>query len=141
MSSKPAISCGAVVYKKDKDKTCILLVKQANNSVGWGIPKGHMERGESYAKTAIREVFEEAGVNIKVVARLPHVVLEKGTYKKVVIPYLAVQTCDSIPRCDHKMSEVVDVRWFDTNDLPQIYSYQKPIIDAALLILEGYLDG
>ena len=137
----PIISCGALVYRKNGDRTQVLLVKQAGNTVGWGIPKGHMESGENYVKTACREVLEETGVQIKVVTRLPHVMLEKGTYRKVVVPYLAIQTCDSIPRCDHKMSEVVDVGWFDLSSMPPIYAYQKPIFDAASLILGGYLGG
>jgi len=138
---KTVISCGAVVYKKDQGKTFILLVKQSGPIPGWGIPKGHMESGESYIRTAIREVKEETGADIKILTRLPHVILQKKNYKKIVIPYLAIQTKNSIPRCDHKMSEVIDVRWFDIELLPQIYSYQKPIIDAAMLMLGGYLDG
>lgn len=137
----PIISCGALVYRKNGGQTQVLLVKQAGNVSGWGIPKGHMEVGENYVKTACREVFEETGVQIKVVTRLPHVMLEKGTYRKVVIPYLAIQTCDSVPRCDHKMSEVVDVGWYDLLNLPPIYVYQKPIFDAASLILGGYVNG
>jgi len=137
---KTVISCGAVVYKKEHGKTFVLLVKQSGPVPGWGIPKGHMEPGETYLRTAIREVKEETGTDIKILTRLPHVVLEKKNYRKIVIPYLAVQTKNSIPRCDHKMSEVIDVKWFDIECLPQIYSYQKPIMDAAMLVLGGYLD-
>jgi len=141
MFIKPAISCGAVVYKKEQGKTFVLLVKQSGHTLGWGIPKGHMEPGETYSKTAIREVKEEAGIDIKILTRLPHATLTRKNYKKIVVPYLAIQIDDSVPRCDHKMSEVVDVKWFDAEFLPQIYPYQKPIIDAAMLILGGYVNG
>jgi len=138
-SIKPVISCGAVVYKKNNGKTYILLVKQANNSVGWGIPKGHKESGESYVQTAKREVKEETGLDIHILTRLPHVMIEKKSYRKVVIPYLAIQIDNSLPSCDHKMSEVVDVKWFDIDLLPIIHPYQKPIIDAAMLIIGGFV--
>lgn len=134
---KQIISCGAVVYKKDAIGTSILLIKQTGNSPNWGIPKGHMERNENYMATACREVKEETGVDINIVTRLPHVILAKNTYKKIVIPYLAIQACSSIPRCDNVASEVVDVQWFNINSLPPIYAYQHPIIDAACLILRG----
>lgn len=137
---KQIISCGAVVYKKDAIGTSILLIKQTGNSPNWGIPKGHMERNENYMATACREVKEETGVDIKIVTRLPHVILVKNTYKKIVIPYLAIQTCSSTPHCDNVASEVVDVQWFNINSLPPIYAYQRPIIDAACLILRGYAD-
>ena len=136
---KPVISCGAVVYKKDQDRTLVLLVKQAGNNPGWGIPKGHMESGENYVTTACREVKEETGIDIEVITRLPHVTLQKNSYKKIVVPYLAIQTCNRDPQCDDKASEVVDVKWFDIDDLPQIYVYQRPILDAAKLILGGYV--
>jgi len=139
--SKTAVSCGALVYKKDQGKTWILLVKQAGNNPGWGIPKGHMEPGESYTATALREVNEETGINIKILTRLPHVTIKRKNFTKTVVPYLAVQTCNSKPRCDHTASEVVDVQWFDMDSLPIIYDYQKPIIDAAMLILGGYING
>lgn len=135
----PVISCGALVYRNNAGKIQVLLVKQAGNHPGWGIPKGHMESGENYIKTACREVFEETGIQIKVITRLPHVTLQKGTYRKIVVPYLAIQTCNSQPRCDHNASEVIDVKWFDIDLLPQIYAYQKPIFDAAQIILGGYI--
>lgn len=139
--SNPAISCGAVVYKKDQDKTLVLLVQQSGSISGWGIPKGHMEPGETYIKTAIREVKEETGIDIKVLTRLPHVMIKRKNYKKIVVPYLAIQLKDVPPRCDHEMSEVVRAEWFDIDSLPEIYPYQKPILDAAKLILGGYVNG
>lgn len=139
--SKTVVSCGAVVYRSGPTGTEILLVKQADTGPSWGIPKGHMEPGETYINTAIREVKEETGITIRVITRLPHVILQKRRGKKIVIPYLAFQTCQEVPRCDDKMSEVVDVRWFNIDDLPSIYLYQQPIIDAAVLMLQGFIDA
>jgi len=139
MTPNTEISCGAVIYRNLLGKMQVLLVKQNSTHTGWGIPKGHMEPGESYVETAKREVKEETGVSIKILTRLPHVTFEKRTHTKVVIPYLAIQTCNATPTHVHQNSEVSEVKWFDINNLPVIYYYQKPIIDAALLILEGYV--
>jgi hypothetical protein len=67
--------------------------------------------------------------------------IKRKNYKKIVVPYLAIQLKDVPPRCDHEMSEVVRVEWFDIDSLPEIYLYQKPILDAAKLILGGYVSG
>ena len=57
-------SCGAVVFTKDTDGNIkFLLVKgRASNSIGF--PKGHVEKGESEAETAIREIYEETSLNV-----------------------------------------------------------------------------
>jgi ADP-ribose pyrophosphatase YjhB (NUDIX family) len=130
-------SCGTVVYKKQADQTHILLVKQFKNDTGWGIPKGRMEAGETYTETAVRETQEETGVDVQIITQLPHVTIIRKNYKKVVVPFLAIQLGDDEPVCDHKNSEVADVKWFDLHALPEIYNYQRPIIDAAFLLLKS----
>ena len=128
-------SCGAVVYRQKDAEHEILLVKQRSEDLGWGIPKGRMELGETYTETAVRETLEEAGIDIKIVMQLPHSYIEKKNYRKVIVPFLSVQTCDREPRADHKNSEVSQASWFNTKSLPQIYHHQRSIIDAALIVL------
>jgi|LauGreDrversion4_2_1035121.scaffolds.fasta_scaffold01188_26 bis(5'-nucleosidyl)-tetraphosphatase len=128
-------SCGAVVYRNTDKRPQVLLVKQAESDVSWGIPKGHMEPGETYVETAVRETKEEAGIDIKIITQLPHVFSNRRTYRKVVVPFLATQECDKEPSSTHVASEVADVRWFDVTNLPSIYVYQRPILNAALMLL------
>jgi 8-oxo-dGTP pyrophosphatase MutT (NUDIX family) len=54
-------SCGAVVYKIENANPVFLLVKSVKSGK-WGLPKGHMEKGETEKETAVREIFEETGV-------------------------------------------------------------------------------
>jgi ADP-ribose pyrophosphatase YjhB (NUDIX family) len=130
-------SCGAVVYKKGPNGSQILLIKQFAKDDAWGIPKGHMERGETYTETAIREVKEETGIDIKIITQLPHVSIIRKKSKKIVVPFLAIQTCVNEPRSDSsEASEVIAAQWFSIGSLPSIYHYQQPIIDAALILLE-----
>lgn len=54
-----AVSCGGVVIYKWK---ILLLYKNQNGKyMGWVLPKGTVEEGESYKQTALREVQEESG--------------------------------------------------------------------------------
>lgn len=48
------ISAGIIFIKDDSVFLC-----HATNTPYWGIPKGHIEPGETRAETAIRECFEE----------------------------------------------------------------------------------
>lgn len=55
-----ATSCGGVVIFRGK---ILLLYKNYKNKYeGWVLPKGTVEAGEEYKDTAMREVYEEAGV-------------------------------------------------------------------------------
>lgn len=55
-------SCGAVVYcQKDNDIKYLLVCERGGF---WVFPKGHMEDGESEHETALREIREEAGLDV-----------------------------------------------------------------------------
>ena len=59
-----AVSCGGVVIYKAK---VLLLYKNQNGKyMGWVMPKGTLENGETYKQTALREVKEETGVTAKI---------------------------------------------------------------------------
>src|SRR6056297_573724 len=54
-------SAGAVVFiKKEDDFYYLLLHYEAGH---WGLPRGHIEKGETLKDTAVREVKEETGIN------------------------------------------------------------------------------
>lgn len=56
-------SCGFVAYTEIHGETRYLLIKSVNGDVGF--PKGHVEAGESEIKTAMRELREEANVEVE----------------------------------------------------------------------------
>jgi 8-oxo-dGTP pyrophosphatase MutT (NUDIX family) len=53
-------SAGGVVFRRAAEVTYFLLIRDPYEN--WGLPKGHVERGESPAETAVREVMEETGI-------------------------------------------------------------------------------
>lgn len=54
---------GAIVVRVAKNGPRILLVTARRNPRNWIFPKGHIEKGESRRRAAIREAWEEAGVD------------------------------------------------------------------------------
>lgn len=78
-------SCGIVVIKDDNIKLSVLLIK--HNMGHWGIPKGHVEDGETEQETALREVFEETGIESEIVTDFREVISyspKEGVLKDVV---------------------------------------------------------
>ena len=60
-----AVSCGGIVIYKWK---ILLLYKNQNGRyMGWVLPKGTVEEGETYRQTALREVKEESGANASII--------------------------------------------------------------------------
>jgi ADP-ribose pyrophosphatase YjhB (NUDIX family) len=60
-----ATSCGGVVIFRGK---ILLLYKHYRNKYeGWVLPKGTVEEGEEFRKTALREVLEESGAKASII--------------------------------------------------------------------------
>ena len=64
---------GAVVFRLTREGPRYLLVEAAGTRDRWVFPKGHVEKGETAAATALREVTEEAGVRARPIRRLRRV--------------------------------------------------------------------
>ena len=57
-------SCGAVVYTRAGDTVKYVLVQSLEGF--WGFPKGHMEPGETEEQTALREIYEEVRLKVRI---------------------------------------------------------------------------
>lgn len=59
-----AISCGGVVFFRGK--VLLLYKNQKGRYLGWVLPKGTLETGETFMQAALREVKEETSSSAKV---------------------------------------------------------------------------
>ncbi|EKE04812.1 MAG: NUDIX hydrolase [uncultured bacterium] len=63
------ISAGGIVIRNNPNKQILLTIYTHIN--GLGFPKGHVEEGETFEQTAIREVTEETGLTeLKIIKKL-----------------------------------------------------------------------
>ena len=59
-------SCGAVVFTRIGGVPHYVLVRAKDQPEGChGFPKGHMEPGETETETALREIYEEVGLRVR----------------------------------------------------------------------------
>lgn len=56
-------SCGAVVFTRQNGQLLYVIIRQRDGS--YGFPKGHMEEGETVEQTAVREIREEVGLQVR----------------------------------------------------------------------------
>ncbi len=66
------VSAGGLVYRRRGADVDVVLAgrRRSTGDMVWGIPKGHVEEGESARQTAVREVLEETGIRGEIEAEL-----------------------------------------------------------------------
>jgi 8-oxo-dGTP pyrophosphatase MutT (NUDIX family) len=118
-------SCGTVIFRKTRGKYAVLLIKNKYTDC-WSFPKGHVEEGENEYQTAIRETYEETGIEVKIENGFrmeSHYLIgkKKNTEKKVV--YFAALTTRAYVEPQPK--EIFAFRWFFEDEFPEDSSFEN----------------
>jgi len=131
-------SYGIIPLKKIDGVWHTYLLKHVNGAF-WGFPKGHMEFGESPKQAAIRELKEEA--NLDVLSFVSDEPLKESYqfYKdddlidKEVYFYVAL--VDGIESL--QAEEILDGKWLNIADAKQLINYDegKNLVDQVEKIL------
>ena len=56
-------SAGIIVYRTNSDGNPEFLLLNGD-AIGWGFPKGHIDKGENLVQTAKRETYEETSLKV-----------------------------------------------------------------------------
>lgn len=112
-------SCGCIILN---NKNQILLILQ--NAGHWGLPKGHVEEGETEEQTAIREVKEETNVDVIVDTNLRYrmVYNPKEDVEKEVIYFIAKNTSND---CKPQLEGVQEMKWLDIDNAINTITYEN----------------
>ncbi len=73
-------SAGGIVYKREENGVLWLIRKAKGGanyrgSLGWCLPKGWIDEGETMEQAALRETAEEGGVRARIIAKLPTITI------------------------------------------------------------------
>ncbi len=127
-------SAGGVVVKSEDDGIHVLLIKPHNRN-RWQLPKGTIDPGETSEHAAVREVREEAGVDVELLERLKPVTffyqMKGQRYVKTVDFYLMEYVAGSPSDHDH---EVDDARWFPAKEALRTLTFEseQEVVEAGL---------
>lgn len=127
---RPAVGVGVII---EKDGRILLGERLASHGAGtWAIPGGHVEGGESFEETALREIEEETGLKDIRIEKLIYVGSNK-VYDKHFVSigmYAAWVLGEAIIMEPDKTGEW---KWFSPSELPEnIFLPSKFVIDAWL---------
>ena len=123
-------SCGVII---ENEKGEILLQKRRDNGC-WAIPGGSMEIGEKFTEVAKREVYEEAGIEIRELTLFGIYSGEDGiiTYPNGDICYgtgIVFKTTVYSGEIQNNTEEALEHKFFDKTNLPEnINKYDKRVI-------------
>lgn len=127
---------GGIVFRLDEnDKIEILLVKSSHvNDKKWGVPKGHLEEGETLEQCAKREIFEECGIKVKLLMELTPVFSFSSAENKILNSWICTQECENEP--EPQASDVEKCAWFSVDKLPPVHSYQIDQLSSAIQLIK-----
>jgi 8-oxo-dGTP pyrophosphatase MutT (NUDIX family) len=122
-----ATSAGGVVVSAERERPSLVvgMRRRARDSVTWTLPKGTPHPGESTEETALREVAEETGLEVRIVEPLPSIeyaFAQDGTrIRKTVHYFLMEPVGGDLARHDH---EFEDVRWVPFDEAAGLLTFQ-----------------
>jgi 8-oxo-dGTP pyrophosphatase MutT (NUDIX family) len=144
IGSELALMPGAMVVLRREDGR-VLLTKRADDGT-WCLPAGAAEPGGSFARTAVGEVREEAGVELSENDLVAFGCLSEAEVHTIRYPNGDVTHCFALcfvaegwrgePRPDGE--ESVEIRFVELGDLPDPI---HPPTAHALDLLAAYLDS
>ncbi|MCF7926883.1 MAG: NUDIX domain-containing protein [Candidatus Izimaplasma sp.] len=121
VKQKKIIMNAAAVIIINKENEILLQHRTDDNF--WGLPGGIMELEETYRETALREVKEETGYNIKIITELgPYYNVDKcwpNGDEAHVICYMYVAKISG-GKQDLTSPETKNLRFFSYDNLPSI---------------------
>ena len=147
---KREFSAGGVVVKRIRGSWHLAAIRPRRDQHVpeiWALPKGRIDKGESGAETAVREVLEETGITAEVVEKLGDVRYVytqtwgagRGTrIFKVVSFFLLRATGGRIGDLPEGMEiEVAEARWLPLAEAPRLLRYngEQEMAEKAMSVL------
>jgi len=143
LRSATATSAGGVVVRIEGSRPLLVagLRRRDTHRHGgtWSLPKGTPAPGETHEETALREVEEETGLRVRIIASLPSIdytfVQGGSRIEKTVHYFLMEPIGGDLARHDHEFERVRWVRFEDARSL-LTFETERSLVQAAAHVLE-----
>ena len=130
-------SCGAVVFTRQNG--CLEYVIIQSKEGFYGFPKGHVEGAETETETALREVREETGLEVALIAGFravdTHPFTKNGETRMKHIVYFLAEFSGQQPQAQE--DELSGIRLMDYDSAMQVFQFES--VRRLLTEAHGFL--
>lgn len=128
----PVLAAGALTWREGKKGLEVLLVHRPRYD-DWSIPKGKLDKGETFPAAAVREVEEETGYRVRLHRPLPaSVYLLPDGRTKIVQYWCGTVRAKSAPG-PMDAAEIDEVRWVRLDTAEKLLTRQGDQVCLATL--------
>ena len=136
-----AISAGGIVLRRSAAEPELLLGRRRRerDGVTWSLPKGTPDGAETHEQTALREVEEETGIEVRILAPIgpiEYYFVQRGTRIHKTVHYFLMEAIGGdLADHDHEFDEV---RWVPLSEAQALMSFptEREILTRALPLSE-----
>ena len=135
-----ATSAGGIVVRYEAGRPQLVVGSRRRERDGrtWTLPKGTPERDETTEETALREVGEETGLQVRITGpldRIHYTFVQSGTrIHKTVHYFLMEPVGGTLDRHDHEFDQV---RWIDFAEAATLLTFEteRALVARAASVL------
>ncbi len=113
----------------------VLLTRRRDYEV-WGLPSGEIELGETPAQAAVREVYEETGLNVRLTRLVGLYTIPQRTSWNSTNAVFAAEIIGG--KLETITDETIDARFFKRQNLPdELIWWERQRLEDALMGIGG----
>ena len=118
-AASPVLAAGALVWRERKGRVEVLVVHRPRYD-DWSIPKGKLDKRETFPAAAVREVSEETGYRIRLHRPLPPAVYTTPDGRTKVVHYWVGTVRSRVAAGPANPREIDRVEWLPIPDAEAI---------------------
>ena len=134
----PVLAAGALAWREKGDRVQVLLVHRPRYD-DWSIPKGKLDKGETFPAAAVREVAEETGYRVRLHRPLPASVYLLPDGRTKIVQYWTATVRAKVRPGPMDRGEIDEVRWVPLDEAENLVTRQgdQVPLDALRRFLEA----
>ena len=123
----PVLAAGALTWREGHDGIEVLLIHRPRYQ-DWSIPKGKLDKGETFPAAAVREVAEETGCRVRLHRPLPAAVYLLPDGRTKIVQYWVGTVRAQIAKGPQDRGEVDELRWVSLEEAETLLSRPSDLV-------------